>query len=55
MVLVPAHLKGMAVYPAYGKIVMDENMSKEETLEAQKIHPSIKWIEKSIETKRKKK
>lgn len=45
MVILPIDLKGLTVYPAYGKIELSENMTKEETLEAQKIYPQIKWIE----------
>ena len=55
MVLLPTNLRGLTVYPSYGKIVLDENMTKKEVEEAQKIYPSIKWIEKTIETKKKRK
>ena len=45
MVVLPIDLEGLTVYPAYGKIVLSKEMTKEETLEAQKIYPQIKWIE----------
>ena len=54
MVVLPPNLKGLTLYPAYGKIVLDENMSKEETLETQKIYPAIKWHEPEVKKKKRK-
>jgi len=45
MVVLPKHLKDKTIYPAYGKIVLSDLMSKEECLEACKIYPEIKWKE----------
>ena len=54
MVILPAHLKGLTLYPAYGRIVLDENMTKIEVMEAQKIHPEIKWNEPEMKKKKRK-
>ena len=41
----PHYLKGLTIWPKYGKIYLDENMSKEQVLEAQKVYPEIRIIE----------
>jgi len=54
MVFVPTHLKGLTIWPAYGKIVLDENMTSQEVAEAQKIYPQIVIIEDKAKKKGKK-
>lgn len=44
MIVIPFHLKGKDLWCESGKIVLDENMTEEQVLEAQKIHPDIKLI-----------
>lgn len=50
--VLPYYLKGLTVYPKYGKIVLDENMSNEELLEAKKLYPEIVIVEEK-KTKKK--
>ena len=54
MLVIPVHLKGKDLWCEFGKITLDENMTKEEVLEAQKIHPDIKFIKAEENVKRKK-
>ena len=45
---------GKTIYPAYGKIVLCNEMTKEEVLEASKIYPEIRWKEEEPKVKSKK-
>ena len=54
MVNLPYRLIGVVIYPAYGKIVLTKNMTKEECLEASKVYSDIRWIE-PIQPKKKRK
>jgi hypothetical protein len=45
MVIIPKHMIGKTIYPAYGKILLCNEMTKEEVLEASKIYPEIRWKE----------
>ena len=45
MVVLPFRLKGLTIYPAYGKIILSDEMTKIEALEAMKIYPDIRWNE----------
>ena len=55
MVLIPTRLKGLTIYPAYGRIVLSENMTDEEVREAQKIYPDIRVVEELKKFKKKNK
>jgi hypothetical protein len=54
MVVLPTRLKGLTIYPAYGKIVLSDQMTKVECLEAQKLYSDIQWIEKEQPKKKRK-
>lgn len=55
MLVIPNHLKGKDLWCEFGKITLDENMTEEQVLEAQKIHPDIKFIKAEVKVKRKRK
>ena len=54
MVVLPIRLKGLTIYPAFGKIVLSDSMTKIERLEASKIYSDIRWVEKEVPKKKRK-
>ena len=48
MVVLPSRLEGLTIYPAYGKIVLSDSMTKIECLEASKIYSDIRCVENEV-------